>query len=29
MSIVHNLLRLFEAKLKREEGIEDTKVINA
>lgn len=29
MSIVHNLLRLFEAKLKSEEGIEDTKVINA
>ena len=29
MSIVHNLLRLFEAKLKSEEGIEDTKVIKA
>lgn len=29
MSIVHNLLRLFEAKLKNEEGIQDTKVINA
>ncbi len=29
MSIVHNLLRLFEAKLKSEEGIQDTKVINA
>lgn len=29
MSLVHNLLRLFEAKLKNEEGIEDTKVINA
>lgn len=29
MSIVHNLLRLFEAKLKSEEGIQDTKVIKA
>jgi IS4 transposase len=29
MSLVHNLLRLLEAKLKSEEGIEDTKVINA
>ena len=29
MSIVHNLLRLFEAKLKNEEDIEDTKVIKA
>ena len=29
MCIVHNLLRLFEAKLKSEEGIEDTKVIKA
>ena len=29
MSIVHNLLRLFAAKLKSEEGIEDTKVIKA
>ena len=29
MSIAHNLLRLFEAKLKTEEGIEDTKVIKA
>jgi Transposase DDE domain len=29
MTIVHNLLRLFEAKLKGEEGIEDTKVIKA
>jgi hypothetical protein len=29
MSIVHNLLRLFEAKLKSDEGIEDTKVIKA
>jgi hypothetical protein len=29
MSIVHNLLRLFEAKLKSEEGIEYTKVIKA
>lgn len=29
MSIVHNLLRLFEAKLKSEEGIEDSKVIKA
>jgi hypothetical protein len=27
--IVHNLLRLFEAKLKSEEGIQDTKVIKA
>jgi hypothetical protein len=29
MGIVHNLLSLFEAKLKSEEGIEDTKVIKA
>jgi len=29
MSIVHNLLRLFEAKLKSEEGIHDSKVIKA
>ncbi len=29
MSIVHNLLRLFEAKLKSEEDIQDTKVIKA
>lgn len=29
MSIVHNLLRLFKAKLKSEEGVEDTKVIKA
>lgn len=29
MSIVHNLLRLFEAKLKHEEGIQDSKVITA
>jgi hypothetical protein len=29
MSIVHNLLRLFGAKLKNEEDIEDTKVIKA
>ena len=29
MSIVHNLLRLFEAKLKNEEDIQDTKVIKA
>jgi hypothetical protein len=29
MSIVHNLLRLFTAKLKEEENIEDTKVIHA
>jgi len=29
MGIVHNLLRLFEAKLKHEEGIQDSKVINA
>ena len=29
MSIVHNLLRLFEAKLKSEEGVQDTKVIKA
>ena len=29
MSIAHNLLRLFGAKLKSEEGIEDTKVIRA
>jgi hypothetical protein len=29
MSIVHNLLRIFEAKLKHEEGIQDSKVINA
>lgn len=29
MSIVHNLLRLFEAKLKHEEGIQDSKVIKA
>lgn len=29
MSLVHNLLRLFEAKLKSEEGIQDTKVIKA
>lgn len=29
MSIVHNLLRVFEAKLKSEEGIQDSKVIKA
>jgi len=29
MSIVHNLLRLFAAKLKSEEGIQDSKVIRA
>lgn len=29
ISITHNLLRLFKAKIKTEEGIEDTKVINA
>lgn len=29
MSIVHNLLRLFEAKLKTEEDIQDSKVIKA
>jgi hypothetical protein len=29
MSIVHNLLRLLEAKLKQEEDIQDLKVINA
>jgi hypothetical protein len=29
MSIAHNLLRLFAAKLKSEEGIEDSKVIRA
>lgn len=29
MTIVHNLLRLFETKLKTEEGIEDTKVVKA
>ena len=29
MSMVHNLLRLFEAKLKNEEDIQDTKVIKA
>lgn len=29
MGIVHNLLRLFEAKLKTEEGIQDHKVIKA
>jgi hypothetical protein len=29
MCLVHNLLRIFEAKLKSEEGIEDVKVINA
>lgn len=29
MSIAHNLLRLIEAKLKTEEGIQDQKVINA
>jgi hypothetical protein len=29
MSIVHDLLRLFEAKLKSEEGIHDSKVIKA
>jgi hypothetical protein len=29
MGIVHNLLRLFEAKLKSEEGIQDCKVIKA
>jgi len=29
MSFVHKLLRLFEAKLKSEEGIQDTKVIKA
>lgn len=29
MSIVHNLLRFFEAKIKSKEGIEDAKVIKA
>ena len=29
MSIAHNLLRIFETKLKKEEAIEDTKVIKA
>ena len=29
MSIGHNLLRIFEAKLKNEEDIQDTKVIKA
>jgi hypothetical protein len=29
ISLAHNLLRLFHARLKREHGIEDTKVIKA